>query len=224
MAVLALCVGGCDRRSPNDRFNGATDKPGDATEREPTTGPDADATAAAPSATTQAGTVAAPSGAAATADQATAGQTTAGETDTAQSGQATGAPTLRLSTAGATRAYLTNSAGSALYALEGDVNGEKCDAHCIEVWPPYSTNEARATGADGVDAGQIKSITRSDGRKQLTYRGKPLYRYAADLGVGRTGGHDVRDRWGHWRLLGPDGKELTDPIPRTPSAAPVAKP
>ncbi len=124
------------------------------------------------------------------------------------------APTLRQATANASGAYLTNAAGSALYVLEGDTAAQGCDAACAEVWPPYAANDARVTAEAGIDAGKAGQIVRPDGRRQLTFHGQPLYRYAADLGQGRTGGHGVRDRWGHWRLVGPDGKPLPDPAAR----------
>lgn len=125
----------------------------------------------------------------------------------AQAGAAQ-APTLAVADAGAGMRYLTDAAGSALYALDGDDNGSRCDARCSEVWPPYASDAVRPSASADIDSGRIGRIARPDGRSQLSYAGRPLYRYAADQGQGRTAGHDVRDRWGHWRLLTPSGEPL----------------
>ena len=118
------------------------------------------------------------------------------------------ANTVSTATAGASSPYLVNGAGSALYFLEGDADGSGCVDHCIEAWPPALAAEVAPSAGDGVDATMLGTINRGDGSVQVTYGGKPLYRYAGDVGAGRTNGMNVRDKYGQWHLVGADGKPV----------------
>jgi predicted lipoprotein with Yx(FWY)xxD motif len=104
--------------------------------------------------------------------------------------------------------YVADSAGSALYMLEGDRDGSKCTGPCLQAWPPLLVGETQPTAGDGLQAGMVASIQRPDGSMQVTYNHRPLHRYAADSGVGRTAGHGVRDQWGEWHLLTPAGEKV----------------
>lgn len=104
--------------------------------------------------------------------------------------------------------HLTDRAGSALYALDGDTAGEGCVDVCLEAWPPMLIAEAQPSVAAGLQPNLVASVQRPDGRRQVTYGNRPLYRYAGDTGVGRTTGHGVKDRWGQWHLVGPGGETL----------------
>ncbi len=51
--------------------------------------------------------------------------------------------TLMVATEGAPGLYLTNSAGSALYMLEGNEKGDRCsDEACLAAWPPMLASAA----------------------------------------------------------------------------------
>lgn len=115
---------------------------------------------------------------------------------------------LTLMQAGDPGPHLADAAGSALYALEGDVAGEGCTDRCLEVWPPMLVAEAEPEATAGLQPNLVSSVNRPDGTHQVTYANKPLYRYAGDMGAGRTTGHGVRDQWGHWSLIGPAGEPL----------------
>lgn len=55
-------------------------------------------------------------------------------------------------------------------------------------WPPFTLDPGEtATAGDGV-TGTIGSVTRSDGSKQVSYNGLPVYYFAGDSEAGDTTG------------------------------------
>ena len=103
--------------------------------------------------------------------------------------------------------YISDSAGNALYFLEGDSDGSKCVDACTVVWMPVAVTAATPSGGPGLDASLVTVVQRPDGSSQVAYNGHPLYRYTADSGAGSVAGHGVEDKWGHWYLLTPAGGE-----------------
>ncbi|MGH8076902.1 MAG: hypothetical protein ACREPE_06215 [Lysobacter sp.] len=128
--------------------------------------------------------------------------------DTAATPQSA-AGSLTVATAGASGPYLANAAGSALYALEGNVDGSKCTDACLEAWPPVLATEGMPLPGVNVQPTLMSTIKRTDGPLQVAYNHYPLHRYSADTGAGRTAGHGVKDQWGTWYLVNPQG----DPLP-----------
>lgn len=101
-----------------------------------------------------------------------------------------------------------------LYILEQDPRGESiCYEGCERAWPPLMAAEGAPMPAAGspIQPGDLTTVRRIDGGLQVAFRGKPLYYYAADLGDDRALGHGVRDNWGSWYLIGPDGERLPTP-------------
>lgn len=105
--------------------------------------------------------------------------------------------------------YLADSAGSAVYMLEGDRDGSKCTGNCLRVWPPLLVGETRPTAGPNLDPSMVGSVKRPDGSMQVTYNNHPLYHYAADAGRGMTSGHNVKDQTGQWYLLTARGERYT---------------
>jgi predicted lipoprotein with Yx(FWY)xxD motif len=91
---------------------------------------------------------------------------------------------------------LTNGAGETLYVSNKDKKGvsSACDATCAKTWIP-DTVVSKATAGTGIDATKLSTITRSDGSKQVTYDGWPLYRYNDDTKAGDTKGEKVANEW-----------------------------
>jgi len=116
-----------------------------------------------------------------------------------------GAENATLAMSGAPSSHLVDGAGSAVYVLEGNMDGSRCDAACEEVWPPVLAHESLPTAGQGVEQARIGTLDRN-GRSYVTYGGQPLYRYAGDAGAERTAGDGVVDQWGTWSLVGLDGQ------------------
>lgn len=81
--------------------------------------------------------------------------------------------------------YLADGQGRAIYVFDKDSAGQSnCNKGCIGRWQPLM-GDAISDG-EGLNAKDFGFIRRSNG-PQLTYRGFPLYLFAADQ-LGETGG------------------------------------
>ncbi|MFD5073780.1 SCO0930 family lipoprotein [Streptomyces sp. NPDC058371] len=102
---------------------------------------------------------------------------------------------------------VTDSAGLTLYRFDKDTAEppkSSCDGDCAATWPPVPADGA--TAATGVDKALLGEVTRTDGTKQLTIAGWPMYRYAKDTKAGDTNGQGVG---GTWYASAPDGKKAS---------------
>jgi hypothetical protein len=61
----------------------------------------------------------------------------------------------------------------------------------------------------GANAADISLISRSDGKKQVTYNGHPLYYYSADTSAGMTSGEGTNSFGAKWWLVAPSGSGIT---------------
>jgi predicted lipoprotein with Yx(FWY)xxD motif len=117
---------------------------------------------------------------------------------------------LTISTAkGSMGTYLVGSSGRALYIFAADHGGKSaCSGTCAQNWPPL-TSAATPKAGGGVNASDFGSITRTDGSKQVTYSGHPLYYFIGDSGPGMTSGEGSSAFGAKWWLMTPGGTELT---------------
>ncbi|MFJ2580180.1 hypothetical protein [Kitasatospora aureofaciens] len=113
------------------------------------------------------------------------------------------APTLQTATDPKLGTIVTDSAGFTLYRFDQDHNNPPqsyCNADCSSLWPPEPSN-GNVT-VKGIDSKLVGTLTRDDGRKQVTLNGWPAYRYAPDSKPGDTKGQGVA---GAWFALTPTG-------------------
>ncbi|HJZ09252.1 MAG TPA: hypothetical protein VJ283_14295 [Trebonia sp.] len=90
---------------------------------------------------------------------------------------------------------MTNSKGLTLYWFVPDTSTtSKCTGSCATYWPPV---KGPATAGAGV-TGTLGTITRSDGTKQATYDGHPLYTYVGDTAPGQAKGNALNLSGGLW--------------------------
>jgi len=137
---------------------------------------------------------------------AAGGTTTTGPTTTttapAAPGSTASGSTLALKTAkGSAGIWLTDSAGRTLYLYTRDkATTSECYGACAKVWPPLTaTGPVTISGKYTVQR-DLGVTTRTDGTKQVTYGGHPLYYYSGDTAPGQTKGQGVG---GVWFLIGP---------------------
>lgn len=114
-------------------------------------------------------------------------------------------------------AYLVDGRGRALYLLEADTRGadgrdaeSACTGRCANVWPPVLASADDPQVGPRLRPDLLGTVRRPDGRTQATYGGWPLYRYAEDRGAGTAAGQDVRDEWGEWYLVSPEGEPVEE--------------
>jgi predicted lipoprotein with Yx(FWY)xxD motif len=103
---------------------------------------------------------------------------------------------------------VVDSKGMTVYVFDKDTpdSGESsCTGGCLEAWPPVVT-ESDSPSVDGV-TGEVATITRDDGTKQVTLDGWPLYYWQDDAAPGDTTGQAVQDVW--W-VVSADGTKITD--------------
>jgi predicted lipoprotein with Yx(FWY)xxD motif len=145
---------------------------------------------------------------------AAAGSTTTSPTATASAAPSSTAPsstapsstasgsTLALKTAsGKAGIWLTNSAGRALYIYTKDKGTtSECYGACAAAWPPLTTTgQVTISGKYSVSK-DLGFTTRTDGTKQVTYGGHPLYYFKGDTASGQTNGEGAE---GVWFIIGP---------------------
>lgn len=90
---------------------------------------------------------------------------------------------------------LTSAQGLTLYVFAPDPRDKSaCYGSCAVYWPPV---KGPVTAGPGV-TGQFGTTTRTDGSKQATYNGRPLYTYVADSAPGQARGNNINLNGGLW--------------------------
>ena len=104
---------------------------------------------------------------------------------------------------------LATSSGRAVYLWAKDTGDmSTCNGACAGAWPPVTTT-GTATASGGATASDIGTITRSDGTKQVTYDGHPLYYFSGDSGPGTASGQGSDAFGAKWWLVTPTGSDVT---------------
>jgi predicted lipoprotein with Yx(FWY)xxD motif len=95
---------------------------------------------------------------------------------------------------------LVTPKGKTLYVFAPDPKGTStCYGECAKFWPPclVGSNAHPATTIAGIP-GTFGVITRTDGARQLTYDGAPLYTFAGDKKLGDMNGQGLFASGGYW--------------------------
>jgi predicted lipoprotein with Yx(FWY)xxD motif len=112
---------------------------------------------------------------------------------------------------------LVDGNGRALYLFRADKpNHSTLSRAGFAVWPAFSpVGTPQARGA--VSAAHVATI-RSDGRRQVTYYGHPLYYFVGDRASGEINGQGLREFGALWYVLSPNGHAVTS-APSAPARA-----
>jgi predicted lipoprotein with Yx(FWY)xxD motif len=136
---------------------------------------------------------------------------------TATASAAAGAAVTVETHAGPLGTYLTDKAGKALYLWVADTKGTStCSGACATAWPPLI---GTPTAAGSASQSALGTVARSDGSKQVTYDGHPLYYFVGDKAAGTTAGQGSNAFGAAWWVVNPAGKAITAAASTAGSAA-----
>lgn len=107
------------------------------------------------------------------------------------------------------KTVLTTTKGRTLYSLSVERHGKFiCTASCLSVWHPLTVPAGiRPTGPV-----KLGTIERPEGDTQVTYRGRPLYRFGGDTKAGQANGEGIKDV-GTWHAASAPRK-AAEPTPQ----------
>jgi predicted lipoprotein with Yx(FWY)xxD motif len=101
---------------------------------------------------------------------------------------------------------LFDGRGFVLYAFTRDKGRSACYGACPAAWPPYFAPKGRLAVGAGVKRALLGTVRRRNGRRQVTYAGRPLYYYVGDRRPGQILCQDVFEYGGRWLIVRPSGK------------------
>jgi len=109
--------------------------------------------------------------------------------------------------------YLVDERGMSLYMFAKDTRDvSTCYDDCAVAWPPVLLPESYRFDFfqrfNYMDDDLLGTLTRTDGKVQMTFNHFPLYYYAQDKVPGDILGHGISGFGARWFLLGSDGKPI----------------
>jgi len=97
-----------------------------------------------------------------------------------------------------------DSRGQAVYLFDREeTKKSECYGDCARAWPPVLTR-GRPVAGKGIRGRLLGTAQRRNGKRQVTYDGRPLYYYIDDA-PGRVLCHNVSEFGGLWLVVRPDG-------------------
>jgi predicted lipoprotein with Yx(FWY)xxD motif len=110
------------------------------------------------------------------------------------------------------KTILVNRNGLTLYSLSAERHGRFIctNSACIALWKPLVV----AKGVKPTGVSHLTIVMRLDGRRQVAFRGAPLYRFVQDTKPGQTNGNGFKDV-GIWRPATISGTASAPPPTQT---------
>jgi predicted lipoprotein with Yx(FWY)xxD motif len=103
---------------------------------------------------------------------------------------------------------LVDGNGKTLYLFEADTSASStCSAACAQAWPPVTTNGGPKAAGSATQS-LLGTTTRSDGTKQVTYNGHPLYYFINDTKPGDVTGEGSTQFGAGWDVLSAAGDKI----------------
>jgi predicted lipoprotein with Yx(FWY)xxD motif len=137
---------------------------------------------------------------------AVAALTACGGSSSSHTGSGSGSPrdTVSLASVSGVGKVLVNAKGFVLYSPVQEKTGTiRCTGSCTSIWVPLTT-KGSPTAPSGLNVG---TVMRPDGSTQVTFNGKPLYRFAEDRSPKSVSGNGVSDNFGGksftWHVASP---------------------
>jgi predicted lipoprotein with Yx(FWY)xxD motif len=110
---------------------------------------------------------------------------------------------------------LVTRRGLTLYSLSAERHGRFIctTAYCLSLWKPLVV----PAGVKPAGVSGLAVVRRPGGKRQVAFRGAPLYRFVQDTKPGQVKGNGFRDV-GVWRPVAASGAKSSAPAAPTPSA------
>jgi predicted lipoprotein with Yx(FWY)xxD motif len=97
---------------------------------------------------------------------------------------------------------LVDASGAALYASEQEADGSiVCTGACTTIWKPLTLQGTGDPTGEARLSSPLDVVRRPDGGRQVTFDGRPLYRFDLDGSPGTVTGNGFTDSF--------DGREFT---------------
>ncbi len=109
-----------------------------------------------------------------------------------------GSAVVHVATVGSLGTVLVSRSGLTLYRYSPDGTGKSvCTGTCASQWPPLvlPAGTTHPVGGPGLASVDLGSIVRSDGSRQVTFKGMPLYTYSGDTRSGEATGQGLDGTW-----------------------------
>jgi predicted lipoprotein with Yx(FWY)xxD motif len=138
-----------------------------------------------------------------------------GDSGTARPAPEGPAPTVSVASVDGVGDVLVDASGAALYAAEQEVGGSiACTGSCTTVWKPLTLGGAETPTAETALSSPLAVVMRPDGVRQVTFGGRPLYRFELDASSGTVTGNGLVDSFDGrdftWHVATPTGLSTSD--------------
>jgi predicted lipoprotein with Yx(FWY)xxD motif len=106
----------------------------------------------------------------------------------------------------------TNKDSTSHTVTKDPANKSMCYGTCSKYWPPYLVAKGTTPAASmSCIPGTFGTVARTDGTRQLSYDGAPLYAFLGDKKPGDMNGQGSTASGGYWWVVVAAGKQPTPP-------------